>query len=159
LDPRLGGSLRVAAEGPLQIEIADEVADRLIPERTRALASARVDPTWDRLRNGDTLSASISTLVSNMLPFSVPSIDDVARAAGVSARTLRRRLDEEGTTLSDVIDRTRADIAVERMASGLQGSLQDLARELGYSHQAALTRAVKRWTGQTPRSVRSKDRA
>jgi AraC-like DNA-binding protein len=157
LESWLGESLRLAAEGPLRIEIANELADRLIPERIRTQASARVGPTWERLRYGESLADSIATLVAHMLPFAVPSIDYVAHAAGVSTRTLRRRLKEEGTTLSDIVDRTRAQIAVNRITSRQRGTLQDVAEELGYSHQAALTRAVKRWTGQTPRIVRSKD--
>ncbi|MDK3074003.1 helix-turn-helix domain-containing protein [Sedimentitalea sp. JM2-8] len=155
LHPWLGESIHPAEGGRLELDIPDETADRVMPDHSGAMTGAPADEPWDTIGAGETLAENIGTLVASMLPFAFPSIDSVASAAGVSARTLRRRLKEEGTTLSEVIDRTRAELAIARLSGGTAQSLQGLAQELGYAHQAALTRAVKRWTGRTPRHFKT----
>ena len=153
LRPWLGERATAGAGGPLEVDIADAVADRAMPEAPHVEAAGPGDERWTSLRDGDTLADSVALLVASMLPRTWPSIGRIAGAAGASARTLRRRLAEEGTTLSDVVDRTRADLAIARLQDDPPTPLSELARELGYAHQAALTRAVKRWTGASPREL------
>ena len=75
--------------------------------------------------------------------------DDIARALGVGTRTLRRQLAEEGTTLREVFDGVRREMATERLRQP-RVSLVELAFELGFSDQTALSRAFRRWTGRSP---------
>jgi AraC-like DNA-binding protein len=74
--------------------------------------------------------------------------DDMARALGIGARTLRRQLADEGTTLRAVFDGVRLEAAVERLRDP-HVSIAELAIELGFSDQTALTRAFRRWTGRS----------
>jgi AraC-like DNA-binding protein len=74
----------------------------------------------------------------------------VARALGVSARSLRRRLSEEGTLYNVVVDRAIASVAI-RLLLDEQRSIQEVSHELSFSDASTFCRAFKRWTGATPK--------
>jgi AraC-like DNA-binding protein len=83
----------------------------------------------------------------------------IARALGLSARSLRRRLAEEGTSFRDVVDAALGTLA-RRLVSEEDGNIEAAAYAMGFSHPSAFHRAFKRWTGATPaasRSHRAKD--
>ncbi len=81
------------------------------------------------------------------------SEDDIARALKMGSRTMRRRLAEERTTLRELFDAVRLDMVTERLQrSG--ASLAQIAYELGFSDQTALSRAFRRWTGRSPAEYR-----
>ena len=73
----------------------------------------------------------------------------VARALGISERTMRRRLAELGTTFRDVLESFRA-AESERMLLAGNRSLAEIAQLLGYNDQSAWTKAFRRAHGQTP---------
>ena len=77
----------------------------------------------------------------------------VARAIGLSARTLRRRLDEEGTSFREVLDAAMGTLAKRLVASGDQ-PIEAAAYAMGFAHPSAFHRAFKRWTGATPGASR-----
>lgn len=81
------------------------------------------------------------------------SAAEVARALAVSARTLQRRLAEEGTTFSAVVDATREALARELLADPAR-ELIDIAERVGFSDLATFSRAFKRWTGKPPGQFR-----
>ena len=73
----------------------------------------------------------------------------VARALGISERTLHRRLSESGTSFQDVLDQFRIEES-ERLL--LQGKV-DLAAgalALGFSEQAAWNRFFRRLRNMSP---------
>lgn len=72
----------------------------------------------------------------------------IARAVGVSARTLQRRLASDGVSYQRVLDETRAELARGYLASGW--SVTDTALELGFASPSSLARAFRRWTGRAP---------
>jgi AraC-like DNA-binding protein len=77
----------------------------------------------------------------------------VARALGMSERTLSRRLAAEGTSFRDVLDRVRSETATALLHDpGL--SIAEIMFFLGYSEPASFHRSFRRWTGKTPRSYR-----
>jgi len=78
-----------------------------------------------------------------------PSAARVAKALGMSSRTLARRLEEEGTSLKALLDDTRRSLALSYTKDS-ELLLADIALLLGFSHAAAFNRAFKRWTGVTP---------
>jgi AraC-like DNA-binding protein len=76
----------------------------------------------------------------------------VARKLGLSRATLFRRLKAEGVTFEQVLDETRHRLAVRYLSDdGL--SVGRTSALLGFSEQAAFSRAFKRWTGVSPRSL------
>ena len=84
-----------------------------------------------------------------------PGMDSIAQNLGMSARSLRRRLSEEGTEWSVLLERARAESA-KRLLASQQCSVQEAAYELGFATPAAFARAFKRWTGVSPRAYRAK---
>lgn len=156
LRPSLGDRLYPNDRRMLDLEIPDHVADRPIPSRVQGQLPTFDPASIPPLLENNTLPGSVATLVAGMLPWTKPTLERAAFAAGVSRRTLQRRLRDEGLAFSDVLERTRAKIALSRLAEPTPTALKDLATELGYADQATLTRAVQRWTGQTPKDLRSK---
>ncbi len=81
------------------------------------------------------------------------SLGDIARYFGVSERTLQRRFSEQGTSLNDIKDDVRRELAGRFMAETAL-SAADICYRLGYSAPSAFTRSFQRWYGQTPREYR-----
>lgn len=75
----------------------------------------------------------------------------VARALGMSVRSLRRRLDVENKTFQAIANEAHSAIA-KQLLRDKQRTIQEVAYEMGFSDASAFHRAFKRWTGITPRS-------
>lgn len=80
---------------------------------------------------------------------SVPTVKIVAQALGVSSRTLQRRIAEAGSTFERVLDDVRKAQANELIMEGGR-ALSEIAYMLGYSEQAAFSRASQRWFAAAP---------
>jgi len=78
-------------------------------------------------------------------------MDQVARALGISPRSLRRRLAAEGKSYQSVVNEALAVVAENLLRDPLR-TIQEVAYEMGFSDASAFHRAFKRWTGITPRS-------
>ena len=78
---------------------------------------------------------------------------EAARYFHVSERTLQRRLAEAGTSLADLRDEVRRDLA-GRLLEETDLSATEIASRLGYSQPSAFTRSTMRWFGSTPRAYR-----
>lgn len=90
------------------------------------------------------------------LAFSIKA-DDVARAAGVSTRTLSRLFSESGTTLSDYLCYQRVIRSLELMADNTL-SIKQIAYDTGFSSPANFNRAFKQVTGLPPKEMRLRHR-
>jgi AraC-like DNA-binding protein len=71
----------------------------------------------------------------------------------MSSRTLRRRLDEEGTSFRSLLEEVRQALAEELLATGGL-SLEEIAERLGYGEVSNFIHAFKRWKGVPPRQYR-----
>lgn len=99
------------------------------------------------------LPASISQLALMSLAAGQAQIGWIASAAGLSVRTLQRRLATFGVDYSSLIDRVRFDRAQVLLADPRR-HLIDIAFDLGYTDASSFTRAFRRWTGATPSDFR-----
>jgi len=79
-----------------------------------------------------------------------PDMDSVARALGMSPRSLRRRLAEEGTLYNAVVNRALAVLAA-RLLVDERRTIQEVSHELRFADASTFCRAFKRWTGTTPK--------
>jgi AraC-like DNA-binding protein len=86
-------------------------------------------------------------------PARIPDLSAAARDLGVSARSLGRRLAEEGTTYRCVVQAVLEDSARLLLRDPKQ-TIQQTARALGFDNVGAFHRAFKRWTGLTPMQFR-----
>lgn len=78
----------------------------------------------------------------------LPTMPQAALALGLSVRTLRRRLLDEGTTYQALLDRFRHDLAREYLSTG-QMAPKEVAYLLGFSYPSNFRRAFAAWSGQT----------
>jgi transcriptional regulator GlxA family with amidase domain len=86
----------------------------------------------------------------------VVSVEEMARAAGTSSRTLARRLEEQlGTTPLRFVQRLRAERAVQLLETTAR-SVEAIASEVGYADPAAFRRVLRRETGRSPREFRAR---
>lgn len=83
------------------------------------------------------------------------SLDDIARTLRISARTIKRKLAERGTTFSELRDDLRRQRAL-LLLDNRTLSIGDVAARLGYSELPNFTRAFRKWTGETPQAYRER---
>ena len=100
-------------------------------------------PTADQVR----LTAA------RLMPSGRARTRDIATEIGISERSLRRRLDDEGTSLRAILEEVRKTHALSWLEQRTMSPKQ-AASLLGYSDASAFSRAFKRWTGRTPGRAR-----
>ena len=100
----------------------------------------------------------VASVVALTLAAGPPRVATVARALGLSARTLQRRLADEGTSFEAVLDRVRSGEA-PRLLRARGAPVSEVAALLGYAEAASFTRAFRRWYGTTPSRWRRDGRA
>ena len=74
---------------------------------------------------------------------------------GMSSRTLRRRLGEEGVTWRAIVEDLTFAHATTRLRDG-RASVREIAEELGYSDTAHFTRSSRRRAGVPPSAYRAR---
>jgi AraC-like DNA-binding protein len=77
-----------------------------------------------------------------------PNLEATARKLAVSVRSLQRRLEDEGTSFHEVVDRLRREIGIGCIEAGL--AVANAAEEAGFANASSFIRAFRRWTGETP---------
>ena len=83
----------------------------------------------------------------------MPSFEALTGLLNMSARTLRRRLEKEGTSYQRIKDNARRDAAISMLSrDGL--TVSEVAEYVGFSDPSAFHRSFKKWTGQSPGSYR-----
>lgn len=128
--------------------LADVTASQMAREQCeRELEALSSQPLVTRVRA--LLGEDMSTM---------PDLETVARRCCMSARSLKRKLAEQGVSFSELVAEMRHDEAVLLLAEG-RLSIEQIAERLGYQDPANFTRAFKGWTGSTPRQYRDRVRA
>lgn len=101
---------------------------------------------------GDFHARIYQFLLSNSYLYSA-SLEAVAANFSMSARSLQRKLRDEGVSFLQIQDEVRKALAMDYLRSG-HHSVKDIAYMLGYNESSAFLKAFKRWTGKTPGEVR-----
>ncbi len=78
-----------------------------------------------------------------------------AREMGMSSRTLRRKLTEQGSSFQQVVDECRMRQAVFEFRVRPDLSIAQIALRLGYAEHSNFTRAFHRWSGVSPQAYRA----
>ncbi|WP_244600733.1 AraC family transcriptional regulator [Agrobacterium sp. LAD9] len=105
-----------------------------------------------RMREAAEIIESVERVLRHKLQES-NHIVEVARELGMSERTLRRRLDENGTSFQSVLDGLRKNRALELLANP-KVSVEQIAFAVGFTDPHNFRRAFRRWTGSTPGVLR-----
>jgi len=149
----LGDEVVVGQRPGAYMTLRDGILDRRLPPDGAAADPASRPGGWHPLGPHLSLRESLGMVVSAMLLSGAPSIAEVAAVSGMSQRSLQRQLHVEGTSFREVLDAQRREMAL-RFVRQSSISLCGLSQNLGYGHQSSLTRAVKRWTAESPRRLR-----
>jgi AraC-like DNA-binding protein len=78
----------------------------------------------------------------------------IAKKMHMSVRTLKRKLEADGTSYSELLDEQRRGKAMLLLRRD-DLAIEEIADRLGYSDAANFTRAFRRWTGSTPKAFRA----
>ncbi len=93
------------------------------------------------------LRASVESEIYRLLPHGRASVEMVARALGISARTLARRLAAEGTSFSHLLDDLRRTLALQYVTEA-NFTMAQIAWLLGFERSEFFTHAFRRWAGR-----------
>jgi hypothetical protein len=98
------------------------------------------------------LDKGANPTLSSLAPTVVPSSHDGGQAIG--ARQLQRRLAAHQHSFRDLVAEVRRERALAQLRS-TNRPLADIAAEAGYAELSSFHRAVRRWTGLTPKRIRN----
>jgi len=99
------------------------------------------------------IAGRTKSVIFELLPSGLVSIDEIAARLGMSVRTLRRRLKEAGVSFKNLLAETRRELG-ERYIQDSSLSLTEIAFMLGFSDSSSFSRAYRSWTGQSPSEYR-----
>ncbi len=126
------------------------------PQLAHTHSAALLQETCDRLIGQAKTSVGASGEVYQVLmskPGEFPDMETVAAALKMTSRTLRRRLETEGTSFLSILDDVRSSLAMEYLKT-TKMTTEDVAMLLGFSDTANFRRALKRWTGKAATEIR-----
>jgi len=158
---------RAAFNSPLQFNgdfngvcIADHDLFSKLPTGIPALAElhdrvARMG--LDRLQSPRIAHRAQEAIIKRLQDGS-PHRADIARDLCLSDQTFKRRLTEEGTSFSELVDATRRELALQYLGQN-HVSLTQIVYLLGYSDQSNFFRACIRWFGEPPGEYRARMKA
>lgn len=133
------------------LELADADITAPIPTANPLVAEGLLRMLDERLVQAE--RSSFAARVREMLPAMIDQggalRDAVARRLAISERTLQRRLADEGTDFSTLVDEVRRTIAQQYLGSD-RISVKNLSYKLGFSDPSAFHRACLRWFGKAP---------
>lgn len=130
-----------------------QVPNKLGDESISRFFETHLATEVSRIVDSPSLGRQVLKQISRSLSEGVPKVSGVAGHLCMSARTLQRKLADEGHTYQSLVDEARRLLSA-RLLQKTDYSLSEIAFMAGFADQSAFTRAFKRWEGQTPRSYR-----
>jgi AraC-like DNA-binding protein len=140
--PELSYSERLEAT-PLKTA-SPEVRDALL---------ALCDDLRERMQSDSSFVADLRFVINEQAGVFL-KIGEAAERIGMSARNLRRKLQQKGTSYQKIVDDLRCAIATESLKSS-DLSIQDIALQCGFNSPQNFANAFKRWTGDSPTEYRA----
>ncbi len=118
------------------------------------IMSARAEELLKSLERSKTTRGRVENLLVPILHTGEATVEMIASKLGLSRQTLFRKLKAEGVTFEQVLDELRHQMALYYL-NGKKVSVNQTAYLLGFSEPAAFSRAFKRWTGSSPRTMQA----
>lgn len=128
----------------------------LAPQFANRFTHASLQDACDRLMRQTKAHSGVTGEVHQMLrstPEQFPTMEQIALHMQITTRTLRRKLEAEGTDFGTILDGVRGSLATEYLQT-TRMSTEDIAVKVGFSDGSNFRRAFKRWTGKTTRQMR-----
>jgi AraC-like DNA-binding protein len=120
---------------------------------THAMAREMCQQFLSGLIHASGVTALVQRTLVEQMPKRFPNIESMAKTLAMTARTLRRRLEAEGTTYRDLVAEVRRNLAIEYLRKTRMTN-EEIASRLGYSDAANFRHAFKGWTGKSPHEYR-----
>lgn len=111
----------------------------------------------EQLTRTRSLRERVTQLLGPMLKGQEPDLQQIASRLQLPPWTLRRKLEEEGTSYRTILNDTRRDLAMAYIRD-TESAFGEIAWLLGFSSAEAFQRAFKRWSGLTPGEYRRAQR-
>ncbi|HEV8212135.1 MAG TPA: AraC family transcriptional regulator [Vicinamibacterales bacterium] len=138
----------------LQLDAASaRRAPRMPDAHTYGMASRLCEQFLTELAESSGLASVVRRTLVEQMPWRLPSIESMADELAMHPRTLRRRLDAEGTSYRELLVEVRLRLAIEYLRKTRMTN-EDIAERLGYSDAANFRHAFTRWTGRSPHEYR-----
>lgn len=118
-------------------------SDPALALHARKLVNAMIDP------GERSIVEEVEQAIQLLMPAGRASISSVADSLGMTIRTLQRRLEDEGTQFSEMLDRVRVR-QVARYLGQRRLRLTDIADLLGYSSLSAFSNWYRGRFNETP---------
>jgi AraC-like DNA-binding protein len=99
------------------------------------------------------ITTRIGVLLGDDFREDTPGFNALTGLLNMSARTLRRRLEKEGTSYQRIKDNARRDAAITLLTRERM-TVSDVAERVGFSDSSAFHRSFKKWTGLSPGEYR-----
>ncbi|SKB74113.1 AraC family transcriptional regulator [Luteibacter sp. 22Crub2.1] len=99
------------------------------------------------------MSDRVRSTLLETLPAGEVSMQTVSRRLAISARTLQRKLRDEGTSFQRILDSLRESLARHYLRHS-ELSRSEISFLLGFEDSNSFSRAFHLWTGKTPQAVR-----
>lgn len=145
------GSRSIVFDAPCNAIVADRAILNLpLPNRNDATKEFCLSQYADQL-SFENFRERLKVFIRKHLqqpPGRMPTMEEMAASFAMTARTLRRRLEDEGTSYRQLIGEVLLSQANELLRAG--SPVDIVASRLGFSEAASFIRAYKRWTGRTP---------
>jgi AraC-like DNA-binding protein len=152
LQPWFGGTVEASSKKIVELMVPKRVADLVLPKSPTELEGSGGSGEYPPLYGDGKLTTLIKTILTSMLDDAAPTVERLASAAGLSVRSLQRRLGEEGASFSSLLAEVRRDLALEALSTS-ERKVGEIAASLGYGQHSSFTRAVRRWSGTSPRTL------
>jgi AraC-like DNA-binding protein len=122
-------------------------------DRLCALLDRQAADILARLPRAEAFTERVRRAIYDLAAGGAVSSERVAARLGVTARTLQRRLRDEGETYQALLDSVRCEIAQHHLVER-RVAISEIAFLLGFADVPAFHRAFRRWTGDTPAQAR-----
>ena len=136
-----------------------EATEIMIPEKILALplTEQASKKTSGISKTPDSVPATplkITELVRTQILTNTIGLENAAQQTGLSPKTLKRKLLQDNTNYSEIVEQLRFELAQSKLKKS-ETPIHAIARDLGYEHHANFTRAFKRMCGITPQEYRN----
>ncbi len=118
-----------------------------------ALLMEEADKQLEQLKIRKTIADEVEQFLMHSMEDHKPTINRVAEHFGINERTLRRKLESQETSFSELLSKVQCKYA-KNLLKNSSVPVESIAERLRFSEPSAFYRAFKRWTGLTPAEYR-----
>ena len=142
------------------MELHPEIAGWEVAQNTRYifdLLTERAESLVEYLEKTNTFRGQLEKELLTVIHKGDVGADNIAARLGISRQTMFRRLKDDETSFSAVLEELRHRLAIQYLKTN-KTSVNETAYLTGFSEPAAFSRAFKRWTGTSPKDFAKQSR-